>query len=56
MLDFEILFQKHKFMCSLSKVPEIGVKVEQLENYRTMTKSGKKCEIKRTIIKEYYSC
>lgn len=31
MLDFEILFQKYKFMCILSKVPAIGIKVEQLK-------------------------
>lgn len=44
MLDFEILFQKHKFMCILSKVSAIGVKVEQLKNYRKMTKMPKELQ------------
>lgn len=44
MLDFEILFQKHNFMCILTKVPAIGIKVEQLKNYRTMTKMAKELQ------------
>lgn len=46
MLDFEILFQKHNFMCILTKVPAIGknYRFYRLKNYRTMTKMAKELQ------------